>query len=58
MEPVTISAILSSITSLVTTSISWVGLFVDAIVGSPLLLMFVVLGMVGLGISLIRRIIG
>lgn len=51
------SAILSSITSLVTESITWITSFVGAITGQPLLLLFVIVAFVGLGIGLIRRII-
>lgn len=54
---VTMSAILSDITSVVTASIGWINSFVGAITSNPLLLLFVVVAFVGLGIGLIRRII-
>lgn len=56
-EAVTIGSIAGDITTLVTSAISWVGSFVGAITGSPLLLMFVVVAFVGLGVGLISRII-
>jgi len=45
------------VTELVTAAITWIGDFVNCITSNPLLLMFVVLGFVGLAIGLIRRII-
>lgn len=50
-------AILTQVTALVTEAISWVTAFTTAIVGQPLLLMFVVVAFVGLGVGLISRII-
>lgn len=50
-------AILNVVTQLVTSAISWIGLFADCIVSTPLLLMFVVTAFVGLGVGLIKRII-
>ena len=58
MEEVTMATILESAGLIVTEAIGWVTEFVTLIVGQPLLLMFVVLGLVGTGIGLIRRIIG
>lgn len=49
--------ILSSISSIVTSSISWITSFVGAITGQPLLLLFVLVSFVGLGVGLIQRII-
>lgn len=51
------TAILSTVTELVTAAISWIGLFTDCIVDTPLLLIFVVTAFVGLGVGLIKRII-
>lgn len=50
-------AILTSIGSMVTKSLAWVGEVVTTITGQPLLLMFVVLPLIGLGVGLVRRII-
>lgn len=51
------SDIMSTVGSLVSNSIDWVGDFVDLIVGQPLLLTFVVLPLVGLGVGFISRLI-
>lgn len=52
------ATILESAGLIVTEAISWVTEYVTLIVGQPLLLMFVVLGLVGTGVGIIRRIIG
>lgn len=57
MEPVTLATLLGNVTSFVTSAVSWIGSFVGAITGSPLLLMFVIVAFVGLGIGLIGRLI-
>lgn len=49
-------ATIGSVTNIVTESVSWLGAFADAIVSNSILLLFVLLGMVGLGVGLIRRI--
>lgn len=54
---VTIATLLSSVSDIVTSGITWVGSFVGAITGNPLILMFVLVSMVGLGIGLIKRLI-
>lgn len=51
------AGILSTISSVVTSAISWIGSFVGAITSNPLLLLFVVVAFVGLGVGLIKRII-
>ena len=51
------STILSDVGSIVTAAVGWIGDYVGAITGNPLLLMFVVVAFVGLGVGLIRRII-
>jgi hypothetical protein len=53
------AGIITSIGSLVTGAISWLGSFVTEITssGNELLLLFVITPFVGLGIGLIRRII-
>lgn len=58
MEEVTVATILESAGQIVTEGLSWVTETAGIITSTPLLLMFVVLGLVGLGIGLIRRIIG
>lgn len=60
MTPTSVLAtILSAIGSFVTSAVSWMTSFLGAITatGNELLLMFVVVGFVGLGIGLIRRLI-
>ena len=55
--PTAMEALISSITSLVTAAVGWVGQYVTAITANPLLLIFVVTAFVGLGVGLISRII-
>ena len=50
-----LAAIINDIGSLVTGSVTWIGKFVGAITGNPLILMFVIIGFVGLGVGLIKR---
>lgn len=57
MEAVTIATILTQVSSIVTSGITWVGQFVGAITANPLILMFVIVSFVGLGIGLINRLI-
>lgn len=49
--------IISAVSSLVTASVGWINSFVDVITGQPLLLLFVIVGFVGLGVGLIKRLI-
>lgn len=58
MEGVTMQTILESAGLIVTEALSWLTETVTTVVGSPLLLMFVILGLVGTGVGLMRRIIG
>lgn len=55
LEAVTIATIVTDITTMVTSAVTWVGSFVGAITSNPLLLMFVIVGFVGLGVGLLRR---
>lgn len=57
MEANSMAAILSSAGEIVTEALSWLTETVTTVVGSPLLLMFVILGLVGTGVGLMRRII-
>ena len=57
-EVMDMAAILESAGLIVTEGLSWVTETAGIITSTPLLLMFVVLGLVGLGVGLIRRIIG
>lgn len=52
-----ISQLLTEASSVVTSGLTWVGQVVDTITGNPLLLLFVVLALVGLGIGLVGRLL-
>lgn len=52
-----LAAIISDIGSLVSGGVSWIGSFVGAITGNPLILLFVIVSFVGLGVGLIKRLI-
>lgn len=43
--------------NIVTTALGWVGNVVTTVTGNPLILLFVILPLVGLGIGLFRRLI-
>lgn len=58
MEANSMAAILTAAGDIVTEALTWLTETVTTVVGSPLLLMFVVLGLVGTGVGLMRRIIG
>lgn len=47
--------ILTNVTSIVTSAVSWVSSYVGAITSAPLIEAFVILSFVGLGVGLIRR---
>ena len=59
MSPTPIEAILTSVGSVVTSAISWMGSFITSITasGNELLLLFIIVPLVGLGIGLLRRLI-
>lgn len=59
MEPevTTMATILSNIGSVVTSAVSWMSGFVSAIADRPLLLLFMIIPLVGLGVGLLRRLI-
>lgn len=52
-----LAAIIGDIGKIVTAGVTWVGSFVGAITDNPLILMFVIVGFVGLGVGLIKRLI-
>lgn len=56
-EAVTLTTILDYITQLVTAAVGWVGQFIGVITDNPLLLMFCILSVVGLGVGLLARLI-
>ena len=49
--------LMTSVGTIVTQSISWIGDYVGVITEQPLLLAFVVVSFVGLGVGLIKRLI-
>ena len=51
------STIITDITSLVTAATSWLGSFATAITANPIIEVFVLMGAVGLGVGLLRRLI-
>ena len=54
----TMATILESAGLIVTEALGWLTETVSTVVGSPLLMLFVILGLVGTGVGLMRRIIG
>lgn len=57
METVTIATLLTSISSIVTAAVGWMQTAATAITANPLALLFILLPMLGVGISLFGRII-
>lgn len=58
LEGATVSSILTDISSVVTSGMTWLGDAVTAVTGSPLLFVACTFGFIGTGIGLMRRIIG
>mgnify|MGYP004520021909 CR=1 FL=1 len=50
-------AILTSVTTIFTSAIGWVGTVATTITSTPLLLVFCVIPLVGLGVGLFRRLL-
>lgn len=48
---------MTSVGTIVTQAITWIGDFVGVVTDNPLLLAFVIVSFVGLGVGLIRRLI-
>lgn len=57
MTPTAIQSLLTSVGTVVTSAISWMGSVTGAVTDTPLLLLFVALPLVGLGIGFFKRII-
>ena len=53
----TMATLLSTITEVFTASIGWVGTVAETVASNPLLLVGVVLGFIGVGITLFRRLL-
>ena len=54
---VTVATLIASVTKIFTAAIGWVGTVATTIVDEPLLLMFCVIPLVGLGVGLFRRLL-
>lgn len=54
-EAATVSSIVTEVTSIVTSAASWVSTFATKITETPLLLMFTIVPLVGLGVGLLKR---
>ena len=52
-----ISGILSTVGSVFTSAIGWVQTVATTVTDTPILLLFAVLGLVGLGVSMFKRLI-
>lgn len=57
MEGVTVASLVGTAGEIVTKGLAWVGQVVSTVTSSPLLLLFCILPLVGLGIGLFRRLI-
>lgn len=53
----TMASLLSTITEVFTAAVGWVGTVGETIAGNPLLLVGIVLGFIGVGISLFSRLL-
>lgn len=57
MTSITITSILSTLGEIFTAAIGYVGDVAEAITGQPLLLLFVLIPLVGLGIGIFKRLL-
>lgn len=53
----TISSLVGDVSTIVTSAVTWIGQYVNAVTSNPLIEMFVIIGFVGLGVGLISRLI-
>ncbi len=53
----TMASLLSTITEVFTSAVSWVGTVASTVAGNPLLLVGVVFGFIGIGIGLFSRLL-
>lgn len=53
----TLAEILTNVTSIFTSAIGWVGTVAETIASEPILLIFCILPLIGLGVGLFRRLI-
>lgn len=57
MDSVTVSSLVGNAGDIVIAALGWVSSTVTTVVSNPLILLFVILPLVGLGIGLFRRLI-
>lgn len=58
MEPTsTLATILADVSSIVTSALSWASSVVTFIIANPIVMIFVLIPLVGLGIGMVRRMI-
>ena len=57
METVTIATLLTSVGSIFTAAMGWAATVGTTVVGTPLLLIFVLIPVVGLGVGLFKRLL-
>lgn len=57
-EAITIATLIANVTTVFEAAMGWAAKVGEAIAGDPLLLMFVLIPMVGLGVGLFRRLLG
>lgn len=53
----TMEALITAVTSIVTAAGSWIGTFVTTVTDNPLLLIFALIPLVGLGVGLLSRLL-
>ena len=53
----TMGTVLADVTTVFTSAIGWAGTVASTIIGEPLLLIFCILPLVGLGVGLFRRLL-
>ena len=57
MPEVTITTILADVSSVFTAAVGWVGTVASTIAAKPILLIFCIIPLVGLGVGLFKRLI-
>lgn len=55
MEAMTMETIITNVGSIITAAMTWATSAVNFITSNPLILMFVLLSLVGIGVGLVRR---
>lgn len=57
MEAVTVSSLIASVGEVFTAAIGWVGNVASTITSNPILLIFTIIPLVGLGVGLFKRLL-